>query len=168
MSEKEYAEDTTFWSRKHAEQFSARRRTVTLYITNSSSTTGLDSYTWIDNTPQVWQDLNDVLESHAPSRIAINTDQNVAFASGMHVGELANLLLHLDKKWTERFVSESMVAVEFVATMPEEQLEWYRRLQETAWAIITEAFSEKVITPGMTHTSVRLICLGTTNSRVWY
>jgi hypothetical protein len=33
------------------------------------------------------------------------------------------------------------------------QLEWYQRLQETTWAMITEAFSENVIVPGKTSTA---------------
>jgi hypothetical protein len=36
----------------------------------------------------------------------------------------------------------------------EGQLEWYKKLQETTWAMISEAFSEKVITPGETSTEV--------------
>jgi hypothetical protein len=47
-----------------------------------------------------------------------------------------------------------MVAVEFVASKVPDQLEWYRKLQSTAWAMIKEGFSEKVITPGETTTEV--------------
>jgi len=47
-----------------------------------------------------------------------------------------------------------MVAVEYIGTMVKGRLEWYRRLQETAWAMITEAFSERVIEPGVSSTEV--------------
>jgi len=47
-----------------------------------------------------------------------------------------------------------MIAVEFVASKVPGQLEVYRKLQSTAWAMIEEAFSEKVITPGVTTTDV--------------
>jgi hypothetical protein len=50
-----------------------------------------------------------------------------------------------------------MVAVEFVASKVPEQLEWYRKLQSTAWAMIEEGFSEKAITPGETTTEVMTI-----------
>lgn len=43
-----------------------------------------------------------------------------------------------------------MLPVEVVATMVPSRLPWYRRMQETAWAIIEEAFSEKIIVPGKT------------------
>ncbi len=47
-----------------------------------------------------------------------------------------------------------MVAVQFVASKVPEQLDWYRKLQSTAWAMIEEGFSEKVIIPGETTTQV--------------
>lgn len=47
-----------------------------------------------------------------------------------------------------------MVAVEYIGTMVGGRLEWYKKLQETAWAMITEAFSERVITAGETTTEV--------------
>lgn len=43
-----------------------------------------------------------------------------------------------------------MIAVELVATMVDSRLDWYRKMMETAWAIIDEAFSSKVIRPGVT------------------
>lgn len=59
----------------------------------------------------------------------------------------------MGKQWAERFVLEPMIAVELVATMVDSRLGWYRKLMETAWAIIEEAFSSKIITPGKTTTS---------------
>ena len=85
---------------------------------------------------------------------AINTHPNIAFSSGLHVGELRGLYQNLDRKWTDRFVERPMVAVEYIGTMVKGRLEWYRRLQETAWAMITEAFSERVIEPGVSSTEV--------------
>ncbi|CAG8950756.1 hypothetical protein HYFRA_00002969 [Hymenoscyphus fraxineus] len=152
MTQKEYAEDTVFWSLKSATQFSARRRTVDLFIANASPGTK-SSYNWIDNTNEVWTELLDILESQNVSRIAINADEGSAFSSGLHVGELEVLRNKLGEGWAEKFVVERMVAVEFVATMVEGRLEWYRKLQETAWAMITEGFSSSVIEPGKTTTT---------------
>lgn len=47
---------------------------------------------------------------------------------------------------------QPLVAVEFVAAQIQAKLPWYTRMQETAWAIISEGFSEKVITPDVTTT----------------
>lgn len=163
MTHKEYAEDTVFWSLKDFEQFSARRRTVDLFVSepvgeNSTQT----RYSWIDNTPAVWDQLGEVLERHDPKSIVMNWDQDVAFAGGLHVGELVNMQERLDGKWRDRFVGETMVAVEFVGWMAAggaEKEGWYKGLMETAWACIGEAFSERVVRPGESSTEVSFLQL---------
>ncbi|KAL2060952.1 hypothetical protein VTL71DRAFT_9004 [Oculimacula yallundae] len=151
MTQREYAEDTAFWSLKSATQFSARRRTMNLYIANPTPGTP-SAYTWIDNTPEVYTSLTHILTTQNPQKIAVNTHPNIAFSSGLHVGELASLKENIDSKWIDRFVDVPMVAVEFIGTQPEAKLDWYRKMQETAWAMIGEAFSEKVIEPGVSST----------------
>jgi hypothetical protein len=159
MSQKEYAEDTVFWSLKRAIQFSARRRTTQLFLANATDPIK-PFYTWIDNTPGVWSSLLEILETQNPKTIAVNVDSEVAFSSGMHAGELGKVVEKLGKKWRGRLVSEPMIAVEYIGTMIRDRLPWYRKLQETAWAIISEGFSEKVITPGKTTTEVwRVFCI---------
>jgi hypothetical protein len=153
MSQKEYAEDTAFWSLKRATQFSARRRTTQLFLANATGSAQF-AYSWIDNTPEVWSKLLDILESKNPATIAVNVDSEIAFSSGMHFGELGEILDRLGERWMEKLVSEPMIAVEYIGTMVQGRLPWYRILQETAWAIISEGFSEKVITPGKTSTEV--------------
>jgi hypothetical protein len=153
MSQKEYAEDTVFWSLKRATQFSARRRTTQLFFANATDPIK-PAYVWIDNTPEVWESLLDVLEAQNPATIAVNVDSEVAFSSGLHAGELVEIHGKLGKKWSEKLVSEPMIAVEYIGTMVKDRLPWYRKLQETAWAIISEGFSEKVIAPGETTTEV--------------
>jgi hypothetical protein len=156
MSQREHTEDTIFWSLKSFTQFSARRRTIDLFIANPTPGTP-SAYSWIDNTPDVWVKLLEVLESQDPETVVINVDSDIAFSAGLHVGELQEMEKRLGKKWKDRFVKEPMVGVEFVAWMAgggEEKLRWYKALMETAWAMIDEAFSEKVITPGKTTTAV--------------
>jgi hypothetical protein len=154
MSQKEYAEDTVFWSLKSPLQFAARRRTVSLYLANATS--GPSSYTWIDNTPKVWGDLMSVLEKESPKRIAINGDADIAFSSGLHAGEAKIIEKEIGKKWTDRFVVVPMLGVEVVATMPKGQLKYYKPMMESAWAMIEEGFSERVVVPGKTTTEVCL------------
>ncbi|KAI1818635.1 xaa-Pro aminopeptidase family enzyme [Poronia punctata] len=145
MSQREYAEDTVFWALKDATQFSARRRTTHLFLQSGA-------YSWIDNTADVWTELKSILAEEQPQSIAINTHSEIAFASGLHAGELDTISDALGREWADRFVLEPMLAVEVVATMVPARLPWYRRMQETAWAIIEEAFSDKIIVPGKTTT----------------
>lgn len=153
ISQKEYAEDTTFWSMKSLTQFSARRRTTSVFFARPTNGT-LASHTWIDNTPELWSALRHVLETNDPESIVVNVDADVAFGSGLHAGESALLSKELGSPWKDRLRNEPMVAVEYVATMPRARLPWYRKLIETTCAMISEAFSERVITPGETSTEV--------------
>lgn len=113
----------------------------------------------MDNTGAVWPELLRVLRDFNPHRIALNTDKFIAFGGGLHVGEYEALAEELGEGWMERTVNEPMLAVEYVATRVPEQLAYYRDLQEITWALIEEAFSEKVITPGITTTEVRRACM---------
>lgn len=137
---------------KKAIQFSARRRTLSIFFADTENES-CRSRRWIDNTPALWKELKNVLEDCGPNSIAINADREIAFASGLHAGEYENFVEHLGQDWTDRLVVAPRVAVEYVATMPSSRLHWYRKLQETAWAVISEGFSRKAITPGSTTTA---------------
>lgn len=139
MSQREYAEDTIFWSIKDAKQFSARRRTVVLFHTNTSTLAGRPNpITWIDNTGDVWPELRSILEDFDPTHIALNTDRSIAFGGGLHVGEYDVLNEELGEKWMQRTVNEPMLGVEFVAKRVPGQIEYYRRMQASIWAMIEE------------------------------
>jgi hypothetical protein len=155
---------------KRATQFAARRRTIQLFVapdstqlwdhTSEDSSAKAYAYTWVDNTPEVWTDLNRTLRMHDPSSIALNLDPDIVFGGGLHAGEAIELRQMLGKKWMKRVVSVPMLGVEFVANRVDGQLEWYRKLQETAWAMVIEAFSEKVIEPGRTTSQVSWTVFG--------
>ncbi|KAK6856366.1 hypothetical protein PG995_006553 [Apiospora arundinis] len=149
ISQREYAEDTVYWALKEATMFSARRRTTQLFLANATAE-GSYSYTWIENTDLVWKELKAILDAHQPRTIALNMASELAFASGLHAGERDVIAGALGPDWADRFVLEPMVAVEVVATMVPGRLPWYRKMMETAWAIIEEGFSNAVIAPGET------------------
>lgn len=86
----------------------------------------------------------------------MNTDKDISFGGGLHVGELEEMKKYLGSKWTKRFTSDPMIGVEYVAGRVNGMLEYYRELQETTWALIEEAFSEKVIDVGATTTEVSI------------
>jgi len=153
MSQREYAEDTIWWSIKGATEFAPHRRTVLLFHTNTSSLAGQPNpLRWVDNTGQVWQELLPILEVYNPKKIAINIDKNIAFGGGLHVGEYEVLKDQLGQRWTGRMVNQPMIGVEYVAARVSGQLRYYTMLQDITWALVGEAFSEKVIAPGITST----------------
>lgn len=149
ISQREYAEDTVFWALKDWEQFSARRRTTQLFLANANNGSP-SAFSWIDNTPLVWSELKSILAEQQPQSIALNTHAELAFSGGLHAGERDAIEAALGEEWADKFVLEPMVAVEVVATMVDDRLAWYHKMMETSWAIIEEAFSSKVIEPGVT------------------
>ncbi|OCH94331.1 hypothetical protein OBBRIDRAFT_770092 [Obba rivulosa] len=153
MSQREYAEDTIWWSIKDATEYAPHRRTVVLFHRNTSSLAGQPNpLRWVDNTGQLWPELRETLEGYDPARIALNVDKDIAFGGGLHVGELEVLQEQLGEKWMSRAINQPMLGIEYVAGRVPGQLHYYRDLQETTWALIEEAFSNKVITPGHTTT----------------
>ena len=147
ISQREYAEDTIFWPLKSATQFSARRRTTTLFLASG------ETHEWIDNTEKVWDELNEVFEREDPETIVVNAHGELAFAGGLHAGERDVIQASLASKWVDRFVVDPMVPISYAGTQILERLPWYKSLQETAWAIISTAFSSAVISPGTTTTA---------------
>ncbi|KAF9568992.1 hypothetical protein CPC08DRAFT_702114 [Agrocybe pediades] len=153
ICQREHAEDTIWWSVKNATDFDAHRRTVLLFHNNQSSLAGAPNpLKWIDNTGDVWPELLDILHQFNPSRIVLNSDEDIAFAGGLHSGELSVLRRELGQYWMARTVNIPMLAVEFVAKKVPGQLAYYQKMQENVWALLEEGFSDKVITPGVTTT----------------
>jgi hypothetical protein len=160
ISQREYAEDTAFWSLKRATQFSARRRTTDLFLADPKVGGGggkVRRHTWVTMTPEddLWPELLAVLDEEQPDSIAVDSDVELSFASGMHAGELEAVREGLGEKWSRKLVSvPKMLPVELLGTMVEGKAIWYMKLMSTAWAMISEAFSERVIEPGVTTTTV--------------
>jgi Xaa-Pro aminopeptidase len=75
-----------------------------------------------------------------------------AFSDGLSAGESEGMRAALGEKWTSRFVSHDGLALDLIATRLPDEAQFYRRMQEVAWSIIDSAFSNAVITPGVTTT----------------
>lgn len=147
---REYAEDTAFRALVPSTTvFSARRRTLFMFHTHPNITSPLYL---VENTDDMWHKLNETLYAVDPARIAINIDEGVAFADGLHEGEGRVLLNNLSPKYLQRTSSCRAIPVEVIAARVggEEQLREYRRMMENVWAMVAEGFSEKVITVGET------------------
>ncbi|WYZ37103.1 hypothetical protein EsH8_II_000609 [Colletotrichum jinshuiense] len=159
ISQREYAEETVFWSLKPAATFSARRRTTCLFLAeplaasnSSSGALGRQPGCVIGWTSDVWETLKSQLEAADPATIAVNAHPEIAFASGLHAGEYQAMANGLGGEWTQRLVVKPEIAVEYIASQPDSKLPQYREIMETAWAMIAKGFSEEVVVPGKTTT----------------
>ena len=100
-----------------------------------------------------WQVLKQTIEARNPRVIAIDRSRTFAFSDGLSSGELEGMSAALGRKWTSRFRNAESLPLELIATrLPAEQA-FYEQLTRLAWTVIDTAFSNAVITPGVTRTS---------------
>ena len=176
---REYNEDPVFTSIVSATTFAARRRTIYVFFMRGDSVEKIalgggsqgGVYAAVRSTrpasgpfggrvernAELWGDeqwlaLKEVIEKRNPRTIAVNVSRVFAFSDGLSAGELEGMREALGEQWTSRFVRHDGLAVDFIATRLPEEAVFYRKMQELVWAIIDTAFSNRVITPGVTRT----------------
>ena len=99
-----------------------------------------------------WQVLKRVIEERQPKTIHVNISRAFAFSDGLSAGEYDGMRDALGPTWTSRFRRNDLLALDLIATrLADEQVAW-RSMQEVVWGIIDTAFSNVVITPGVTRT----------------
>lgn len=176
LSMREYAEDPVFWSVTAPTTFAARRRSIYVfydrgpqagverlalgggtqgglyeaYRSTRPAPTGRETAElWGD---EQWRLLREVVEDRDPRAIALNIDENWAFSDGLHSGEREALEEALGSKYLGRVKREPRLAMNYIALRVPEMMPRYRKIEETVHAIISEAFSNAVVTPGVTTT----------------
>lgn len=97
-----------------------------------------------------WSILAQVIAERQPKKIALNTSSTFAFADGLSSGERDGMLKALGPAWAAKVVPAEALAVDLIAARQPEEEPAFRELNRVAWEIISEAFSNKVITPGVT------------------
>lgn len=154
---REHAEDTLWWSLKHATEFAAHRRTIILLRANISALEGAPNpIVWIDNTGAAYPELVGVLDMLDPKKIAFNVDADYAFAGGMHIGEFFDLREKIGPWWLHRFIyTPHALATAFMAHRIPKMRPYFEKMTEIVWPMLEEAFSERVVAPGKTTTEVK-------------
>lgn len=99
-----------------------------------------------------WQVLRRVIEERDPKRIAIDVSRVFAFSDGLSAGELDGMREALGGQWSARLVPSEALPLEMIATRVPDEERAFRAMTEVAWGIIDTAFSNVVITPGVTRT----------------
>lgn len=175
LSMQEYAEDPVFWAIKAPTTFAARRRSIYVFYDRGpdrgmerlalggGSQGGIfEAYTSTRPTAgdraaelvgdEQWMLLRELVEDRDPRAIALNIDSDWAFADGLGAGEWEALQKALGPEYLPRVKRVPRLAVEFIAHRLPEMMPIYRQREETVHAIISQAFSSAVITPGVTTT----------------
>ncbi len=103
--------------------------------------------------PDQWQMLEQVLEQRQPKSIAINVSRTFAFADGLTHGEYQGMTEALGPEWTARLKPSGGLPVDLLAWRSEDEERFFAEENKLAWNIIETAFSNAVITPGVTRTT---------------
>jgi Xaa-Pro aminopeptidase len=92
------------------------------------------------------------VEECDPEVIAVNISHTHNFADGLSAGEWEQMQNALPAKYKDRIVRRDHLALDYIAERLPEMLPVYSQMMKIAHEIIATAFSNKVITPGVTQT----------------
>lgn len=161
---REYAEDPVYFTLVPQPTFAARRTTMLVFSRKADGSVERlsvnrypfgEPYTaaWSGgNLTEQWQALAKVITERNPKRIGINVSADWPVADGLSKGLHQLLLDALPKDYASRLVSSEPLVVRWMEQRTASELEIYPHIVSLARAVIAEAFSAKVITPGVTTT----------------
>ncbi len=160
---REYFEEPVVATMLDAENMHARRRTILIFhdpgmgrpverLTISRyGLGGLFDPAWDpDKQPDQWQAVADIIAARDPKKIAINSSDLYQFADGMTLSQYDKLMQALPPALHDRVTSGEGLAIRWLETRTPAEMALYPTIVRIAHAIIGEAFSRKVITPGVT------------------
>lgn len=160
---REYNEDPIIKTLLPAEWLAARRRTILVFFNNGSmiETLAVARYdvgsafksAWNkEQQPDQWARLREIVEERDPKVIGINQSEYFGLADGIVATDKEQLLEALGTKLAKRVVSAEKLALAWLETRTDKEMAIYPHIERISHNIIAEAFSEKVITPGVTTT----------------
>lgn len=160
---REYFEEPVVASMLDAENMHARRRTILIFYDPGDGKPverltvsryglgGLFAPAWgPSKQPDQWQSVADIIAARDPAKIAVNTSDLYQFADGMTLSQYEKFFAALSSPLRQRIVNGESLAIRWLETRTHDEMELYPAIVRTAHAIIGEAFSRAVITPGVT------------------
>lgn len=162
---REYNEDPVMKTMLPSTWLSARRRTIMVYFDRGAEK-GIEKLAiarydvgnllkgeWdINIQPNQWQALVKVIEERNPKKIALNYSKDYGHADGLTFTEQKEFWDALPEKQRAKITSADRLAVAWLETRTEKEAAIYPLICRISHEIIDEAFSEKVIQPGVTTT----------------
>lgn len=160
---REYFEEPVVASMLDAENMHARRRTILIFFDPGQgkpierltvSRYGLGGHfapAWDPSKqPDQWRAVAEIIAARNPTKIAINTSDLSQFADGMTLSQYEAFKAALPQPLHARIVSGEPLAIRWLETRTPTEMALYPSIVRTAHAVMAEAFSRKVITPGVT------------------
>lgn len=173
---REYNEDPLFKALAAPTTFAARRRTVYLFYDRGPAQ-GIERvaigggsqggvYQVLQATeqapdgrprefwgPDQWKVVVDAIRERDPATIAVDISHTHNFADGLAAGEWEQFRDALGPELTSRIRRAESMALDYLAIRVPEMDATYRQMQEVIHELIATAFSNQVITPGVTTTT---------------
>lgn len=161
----EYNEDPVYLSLVPFASLSARRLSL-LVFHDRGQDRGVERFTvsrygvgdlyptvWKAGQEDQWQTLAKAVQARDPRRIGIDESEVFAFGDGLSSTLKNRLVRALGPEYAKRLVSAERLAVGWLERRLPEEIEVYDHICAVAHAVIAEAFSRRVITPGVTTTA---------------
>lgn len=162
---REYNEDPVMRTMLPSTWLSARRRTIMVFY-DAGGDKPLEKLAiarydvgnllkgeWdINVQPNQWLALAKVIDDRNPKKIALNFSKDYGHSDGLTFTEHKEFMTALSEKQKAKIVSADRLAVAWLETRSEKEAAIYPIICRISHQIIEEAFSEKVIHPGITTT----------------
>lgn len=167
---REYAEDPVYFTLVPQPSFAARRTTMLVFHRQPDGTVdrlSVNTYplgppyeaAWSGGDLDAqWNALGELIAATNPQRIGINVSRDWPVADGLTAGLEKRLREVLPEGFEERLVPAENLVIRWLETRSASELEVYPQIVGIARGVIAEAFSARVITPGVT----------TTDDVAWY
>lgn len=166
---REYAEDPVYFSLVPQPAFAARRTTILVFYKHGDTFERLTVNRYPLGEPYEaaweggdldaqWRALADLIVEKDPERIGINVSADWPVADGLTHGLHKRLVAELPDHLSDRLVSAEDLVIRWTETRSRLEMEAYGHVVGLARSVISEAFSSRVITPGVT----------TTDDVAWY
>ncbi|MBT8280638.1 MAG: aminopeptidase P family protein [Muriicola sp.] len=163
---REYNEDPVLRTMLPATWLNARRRTILVFYRDKARNTieklavarynvgdNIDSAWDKEEQPDQWKRLMEIIEEKNPSKIGLNYSKDHNIADGLDKTDYDEFMEYLPSRFHKRVDSAEQLAVGWIETRTEREMVIFSQLVSITHEIIKEAFSETVITPGVTTTS---------------
>ncbi len=163
VAAREYNEDPVIMTLLPSEMLSARRLTILVfYLSDGGELERMilsrydlgDLYrgVWDPEREEQWACLARLIQEREPRRIGVGVSETFAFGDGLTHSEHCQLVGALDPVHVDRIEGAERLAVGWLERRLPAEMEAYSRIVEIAHCIIEEAFSSRVIHPGITTT----------------
>ena len=162
---REYNEDPVLKTMLPATWLNARRRTIIMFYRDKAKDTleklAVARYDFGEHIkgawdkeqqPDQWERLTELIRQRNPRKIALNYSEHFNIADGLVHTDLEEFKSALPEAYKNRLVSAEPLAVSWIETRTPREMMIYEQLVAITHNIIAEAFSEAVITPGVTTT----------------